>query len=69
MNAWRQHADYLNEKKSSGVKYTVNGREIIQYSVNPVDENLYRLQSAEIDRTWYKTLRIARKYGAVVKEY
>ena len=69
MNAWRAQRNYLNERKASAAKYKVDGQEIIQYSLNPDDENLYQKQVDEINLTWYEVLRIGRKYGAFVNEY
>jgi hypothetical protein len=69
MRAWRDHADFLESQKESGVKYTINNREVVQYSFNRDDERLYRMQIEKINSTWYEVLRIGRKYGAYVEEY
>ena len=69
MEAWREHSEFLNRQKNSNVKYTVNGREVVQYPFNRADENLYHVQVEKINTTWYETLRIGRKYGAYVNEY
>ena len=53
MNAWRIHANYLNERKYS--------RELIE-DFDAVSAN----QSNEINRTWYEVLRVARENGAKI---
>jgi succinate dehydrogenase/fumarate reductase flavoprotein subunit len=53
MQAWRIHADYLNERKYS--------REF-NADYDAVSAN----QSNEINRTWYEVLRVARENGAKI---
>lgn len=53
MQAWRTHADYLNEKRfSQGVDS--------DYDAVSSD------QISEINRTWYEVLRIARQHKAMI---
>jgi hypothetical protein len=69
MQAWREHADFLEQQKHSGVKHTVNGREVVQYPFDRTDKIRYRNQVEQINATWYEVVRIGRKYGAYVNEY
>ncbi|MGI8556688.1 MAG: hypothetical protein ACR2LT_10080, partial [Pyrinomonadaceae bacterium] len=69
INAWRKHADYVNEVKTIAEKYStpeskdgkMNG--FLFYLNNG---NKYNIQAAEINRTYDEVLRIAGKYGVYI---
>jgi hypothetical protein len=56
MRAWHNYADFLQKAKTQEMSYG----EISQL------ENQF---NREINLTWYDTLRVAGRYGAVVNEY
>ncbi len=57
--AWRDHANFLNQSKThcKMSKYAVDDEEFSRTFVQ---------QDAEITRTWYKVLSVAREHGVVI---
>ena len=58
MNAWGDYADFLNEQKDSAVDSDFNATDFMK-----ADEHFGK----EINRTWYRVLRLANRYGADVQ--
>ena len=53
MKAWRNYSNFLNK------------RAISSHKMSDAEFNEYEFEfNLEINRTWYKTLRIGRSYGA-----
>ena len=55
MKAWRTQADFLRQNNLSSEK--ILRAEFLR---------TYRYQNAEINRTWFDVLEVAREYGAVI---
>ena len=60
MRAWENYADFLNDQKDAAVDRDFNESDFVK-----ADDRLGR----EINRTWYRVLRLADRYGADVRGY
>jgi len=56
MKAWREHAEFYNRVKHSCERRRLTDDQIAETSAK---------QSRKIDNTWYKVLRIAKRYDAI----
>lgn len=57
MKAWRAHADFLEMSRKSCLMRGLDAYDL---------QLIYLQQSAEINQTWYKVLRVARSHGAAI---
>ncbi len=55
MKAWRNYADFLDSMKNSSARRKIDEEKLVGF------ENEY---NADINRTWYKVLRVSKEYGA-----
>ena len=57
VQAWREHANFLNENKTRCKMRKVKGEEFVR---------TFKQQDAEITATWFKVLSVARKHGVYI---